>query len=59
MKGLEMKTQEIMRVLWKNETGENWDALYEYPYSDFDRARIIPRLEKTASEIVSLMRTDA
>lgn len=54
-----MKTQEIMRVLWKNETGENWDALYEYPYSDFDRARIISRLEKTATEIMSLSKDNA
>lgn len=54
-----MNAQKIMRIIWENETGEKWDDLYEYPYSDYDRTRILIRLEKAANDIISLMREDA
>lgn len=48
--------QKAMKIIWEGE-GNKWDDLYEYPYNDFDRARILERLEKTAKKLQKLFAT--
>ena len=43
-----------MKIIWENERkGEKWDDLWEYPYSDWERADILARLRKTVMELAA------
>lgn len=47
--------KKAMRTIWEGENeGNKWDDLYEYPYSDWEREKILQRLKVTAVALSKL-----
>ena len=44
-------TLNAMRIIWENYNNQTWDSLYEYPYTDKDRAEIMSRLQLTVIKL--------
>lgn len=48
----------IMKIIWENEGYDldykkKWDDLFEYPINDSDRHRIMARLRRAATKILT------
>lgn len=47
--------KKAMKVIWEGETeGNKWDDLYEYPYADWEREKIMKLLRATAVKLDKL-----
>ena len=49
--------QKAIRIICEGE-GHRWDDLFEYPYNDFERARILQRLNATVTRLEKVMQKD-
>lgn len=49
----EDRIKKIMKIIWAKDN-KRWDDLFEYPYNDWDRERILAELEETAKKIDAL-----